>query len=439
MPLKELGFRLLSASYELVFKEKMGTEARKLILGTSYVGISTMFGALLALTFSILGARILGPGNFGNLGLVTTVGAILTISMQVSLTPMIKYGSEAQDHFARASIISTSYVLIVLLTAASTGAYVLFSAPLSYVFGVPAELFFFALFFAVTSTFFQLTLNSLRILLKMRAYALLTVAQSVVLLAAFLIFISKDMKSWESAAYSYYLSYAVIGFILVVYLRDYIKLRFERSWAKKVMHYSLIALPGAVAGIFMGVDRILINKFMTTADVGIYNAYFLPSITVAFMLWTVINAAFFPYASKSDDKAAILRHASKAAPYLAASLTPLVLLFEWILFFLYGRQYPFSWEIALFFAIAATMSFFYLALSWLMASEGTRGAKVNTLSSVIGLIALIGLDVVLIPLIGILGAAITLVFAYLIAALYLLSKRRVLSANQPPLTVTQSK
>jgi len=231
----------------------------------------------------------------------------------------------------------------------------------------------------------------------------------------------------------------VIGFILVIYLKDYMKLRFDRSWAKKVMHYSLLALPGAVAGIFMGVDRLLINKFMTTADVGIYNAYFLPSITVAFMLWTVINAAFFPYASKSDDKSAILRHASKAAPYLAASLTPLVLLFEWIIFFLYGRQYPFSWEIALFFAIAATMSFFYLALSWLMASEGTRGAKVNTLSSIIGLIALIGLDVVLIPLIGILGAAITLVFAYLIAALYLLSKRRVLSANQPPLTVTQSK
>jgi O-antigen/teichoic acid export membrane protein len=43
---------------------------------------------------------------------------------------------------------------------------------------------------------------------------------------------------------------------------------------------------------------------------------------------------------------------------------------------------------------------------------------------------LVGFDVVLIPLIGILGAAITLVFAYLIAAVYLLSKRRVLSANQ---------
>jgi O-antigen/teichoic acid export membrane protein len=398
-----------------------------------------MFGALLALTFSILGARILGPANFGSLGLVTTVGAILTISMQVSLTPMIKYSSEAQDHFARLSIISTSYVLIALLTAVSTLAFVLFSAPLSYVFGVSVELFFFALFFAVTSTFFQLTLNSLRILFKMRAYALLTAAQAVVLLAAFLTFISHDMRSWESAAYSYYLSYAVVGFILIIYLRNYMKLRFEWSWAKKIMHYSVLALPGAVAGIFMGVDRILINKFMTTADVGIYNAYFLPSITVAFMLWTVINAGFFPYASRSDDKSAILRHASKAAPYLAVSLTPLLLLLEWILFVLYGHQYPFSLEIAVFFAIAGTMSFLYLFLSWLIAAEGTRGAKVNTISSIIGLIMLIGFDVVLIPLIGILGAAITLVFAYLVAAFYLLSRRRVLSANQPPLTATQSK
>ena len=169
---------------------------------------------------------------------------------------------------------------------------------------------------------------------------------------------------------------------------------------------------------------------MTTADVGIYNAYFLPSIIVAFTLWTIVNAAFFPYASKSDDKLAILRNVRKATPYLVAVLLPSFLLLEWIIFFLYGRQYPFSLEIALFFAIAATMYFFYACLSWLMASEGTRGAKVNTLSSIIAFIVLIGFDVVLIPLIGILGAAITLVFAYLIAALYLMAKWRVLSAIQ---------
>jgi O-antigen/teichoic acid export membrane protein len=430
MPLKEHGLRLLSAVYELIFKEKMDDQARTFVLSTSYVGIGTLFGALLTLTFNIIGARILGPGNFGSLGLVLTVGSILSLPMGLSITPMMKYGSGAQDHIQQVSIISTSYILIALLTAASTIAFVFFSAPLSYLFGVPAELFFFALFFAVTFAFYQLTTNSLRVLFKMRAYAVLAAAQSVVLLAAFLIFISKDMRSWEPAAYSYYLSYAVIGFILLIYLRHYIKLRYEKSWAKRIMHYALLALPGGVAASFMGVDRILINKFMTTADVGIYNAYFLPSIIVAFTLWTIVNAAFFPYASKSDDKLAILRNVRKATPYLVAVLLPSFLLLEWIIFFLYGRQYPFSLEIALFFAIAATMYFFYACLSWLMASEGTRGAKVNTLSSIIAFIVLICFDVVLIPLIGILGAAITLVFAYLIAALYLMAKWRVLSAIQ---------
>ena len=429
MTVKELGLRLLSVLYELIFKEKMDDQARSFVLSTSYVGIGTVVGSLFTLAFSIIAARALGPGYFGILGLVTTVGTILAISMIAASTPMIKYGSEVQDHRVQVTIISTAYILIAVVTVASACIFVLFSAPLSYLFGVTAEVFFFALFLAVTSTFYQLTTNSLRVFFKMRAYALLTAAQSVILLAAFLALISKNLTSWELAAYSYYLSYAVIGFILVVYLKDYIKLRFERSWAKKIVHYSLLALPGGVAATFMGVDRILLNKFTTTADVGIYNAYFLPSITVAVLLWMVINAAFFPYASKSDDKLAILRRVNKAMPYLAAALAPSVLLLEWIVFFLYGRQYPFSWEIALFFAIAATMAFFYQALSWLMASQGTRGATVNTFSSIIALIVLVGFDVVLIPRIGILGAAITLVFAYLVAASYLLSRRRVLSAN----------
>jgi len=74
MPLKELGFRLLSTLYELIFKDKMGNEARAFVVSTSYVGIGTLFGALLTLAFSIIAARILGPSNYGVLGLVTDSG-----------------------------------------------------------------------------------------------------------------------------------------------------------------------------------------------------------------------------------------------------------------------------------------------------------------------------------------------------------------------------
>jgi O-antigen/teichoic acid export membrane protein len=61
-----------------------------------------------------------------------------------------------------------------------------------------------------------------------------------------------------------------------------------------------------------------------------------------------------------------------------------------------------------------------------MASEGTSGAKVTALSAVIALAVIIGLNVTLLPVIGISGAAVALIFAYLTADLYLVSRWRVL-------------
>jgi O-antigen/teichoic acid export membrane protein len=54
---------------------------------------------------------------------------------------------------------------------------------------------------------------------------------------------------------------------------------------------------------------------------------------------------------------------------------------------------------------------------------------VVTISSVLALVVLISLDVVLIPLIGIFGAALTLIFANLAPTVYLYSTRRILGRS----------
>ncbi|MGP8011617.1 MAG: hypothetical protein ACLPI9_03960 [Halobacteriota archaeon] len=96
------------------------------------------------------------------------------------------------------------------------------------------------------------------------------------------------------------LSYVTISLISLVYLGKYITLRFDRFWSKRIVQYLQFAIPGVMAGACMGVDRILINIFGTTADVGIYSAYIRPSITIAIMLWTIFNAAFFPVSMIRD-------------------------------------------------------------------------------------------------------------------------------------------
>ncbi len=426
MPLSEFGYRLVNALYELIFKEKMSPETQQFFTGTSYVAIGTLFGSLLTFVFYIFGARALGPTNFGNLALLSTVGVIFSISMQMCVLGGLKYGAEAHSDSVQSRIISTLSLQTALLTVGSIAIFALFSAQLSNVFGISIELYLFAIAYGAIVTFFALTTNLLRSLFRIRAVALINALQSVIMLAAFLIFLSADIRSWQAAAFSLYLGYAVVIVIVVVYLRQYIKLQYDRFWSRKLASYAVVTLPAGIAGAFMGVDKILINKFITTAAVGIYNAYYLPSITVAIALASIFNVTFFPLASKSRDKLSIFRKVNKAAPYLAAALLPSMLLIEFIIFIFYGSQYHFSAELGLLFAVAATTCIFYQCYSALMASEGTSGAKVTALSAVIALAVIIGLNVTLLPVIGISGAAVALIFAYLTADLYLVSRWRVL-------------
>jgi O-antigen/teichoic acid export membrane protein len=190
------------------------------------------------------------------------------------------------------------------------------------------------------------------------------------------------------------------------------------------MRYSFFAVPGLIAVAFMGLDRILINIFMTTAAVGLYNAYFLPSITIALTLWGIVNTTFFPYASRSKDKLALLLKINKVTPYLAIVLVPLIVCAEVIAFVLYGHQYAFSLQLSFFFALAATVYVVFLSYTWLAASVGATGAKMSTVCNVLALLVLIGLDIVLVPRIGILGAAITLIFSYLVPTVFLYSRKQ---------------
>jgi O-antigen/teichoic acid export membrane protein len=426
MQLKEFGSRLFTKLYELIFKEKIGHETQQFFTGTSYVAIFTLFGGLLTFVFSALAARILGPTNFGNLALVTTVTAFVSLSIGTGLMAMVKYGSEVQDEVTRARLISTFTLQMALQAAGTIAVCVLFSAQLSKLFGISTELFLFAVGYAAIAAFFVATTSSLLMLFRMRAFALANGLQSVIVLAAFLIFVESNMRSWQAAIFSIYVGNAAIAVILTVYLRQYLKLQYDRLWARRITRYALRQVPGRIAGPFVGIIPLFINIFISTAAVGIYNAYYLPSLTISITLWGVLSAGFFPYASKSRDKLSIFRNVNKAVPYIIVVLVPLVVFIELIAFTFYGSNYPFSAELGLLFAFAATACFFYQCYSSLLASEGTKGATINTLSTVLTLIVVVGLNLVLLPVIGISGAPIALIAAYLIATFYLVSRGHIL-------------
>ncbi len=429
MQLRKITNKLLSTSYELIFKEKMSLEARKLFLGTSYVAVGTLFGAFLTFVFNVLAARFLGPTGYGNLALVTSISLVLAIPVGLNTMPMVKYASQAKDDSARTTILSTSYIQAAAILMASVAFFVTFSALLAQLFGTSTGLFLFAVAYIVAAAPFNLMTNSLRIIPKMRVYALCAASQSTITVGVFLFFVGNNFISWQAALSSILIANLTIGIILLIYLKRYIKLQFSRLWSKRIINYILAIILGSIAAAFMHFDRILINKFATIADVGLYNAYFLPSMTLAAMCWGIFNTGFFPLASKSRDRYAILLRINKALPFVFLGFVPLLLFVQAIIFVFYGSQYPFVFTTSFFFALASVAYIINLCYSYLIGSEGIRGAKVNSLSSVIALAVLICLDLILIPFFRVSGAATALIFAYSISAFYIYSKRDLLRTN----------
>ncbi|MGA3199602.1 MAG: oligosaccharide flippase family protein [Halobacteriota archaeon] len=421
---KDFAYRLLSTPYELIFKEGLEHRTAEFFLSTSYVAVGTLFGSALTFIFLILGARILGPQGFGELSLVMSISLIVGISMALNLVATVNYGSGAHDDSVRTNIISTASIEALLLVTVSTAFFALLSPQLSYLLGVSAAVFLFAVAYGAAFTCYTFAMNALRVVFSMKAYALSAAAQSVVCIALFLALVTDGMKSWQSAAYALSVSNLAVSLIVIFYVRAHVTRQFDSYWARRIMRYSFFAVPGLIAVAFMGLDRILINLFMTTAAVGLYNAYFLPSITIAATLWGIVNTTFFPYASRSTDKRALLRKINTVTPYLAVVLVPLIVCAEAIAFVLYGHQYAFSLQLSFFFALAATVYAVFLSYTWLAASVGASGAKMSTVCNVLALLVLICLDVVLIPRIGILGAAITLIFSYLVPTVFLYSRKQ---------------
>ena len=81
-------------------------------------------------------------------------------------------------------------------------------------------------------------------------------------IALFLALVTDGLKSWQSAAYALSVSNLAVSLIVMLYIRDHMKLRFDWYWARRIMRYSFFAVPGLTTVAFMGLDRILINLFI---------------------------------------------------------------------------------------------------------------------------------------------------------------------------------
>lgn len=205
---------------------------------------------------------------------------------------------------------------------------------------------------------------------------------------------------------------------------------------KKVLKYSFPIIPHTISGVATNfIDRILINKLLSTSLAGIY------SIgnnfgSVVFLIASAINQAFIPWFNQ-----AVKAGKTESIPIISKLL---VLFYSFIALGLsfFGKEiiavitpeiYHKSWEVIPFISFAFVYHgvYYFFAGSLFYDIKG-RGNRIIPISTITAAIINIVLNIYLIPIYGINGAAIsTLITKFMLSLSLKFFYRRYLKLKYP--------
>jgi O-antigen/teichoic acid export membrane protein len=185
--------------------------------------------------------------------------------------------------------------------------------------------------------------------------------------------------------------------------------------------YAAFSLIGALSFVFYNnFGKIMISRDLNITDLGIYNAYFSASVNLMGIFSGMFYIVFFPTVSKYENKGIIFKRINKFIPYLVCLGIPLIFIFEFIVLKLYGNEYPLNAVWMILFPIASVCIVIDGLYGWLLNSVGSRGAKIVSFAAVILVFVNVGLNLILIPRIGITGSLISMIISYTSSAAVIL-------------------
>jgi len=198
--------------------------------------------------------------------------------------------------------------------------------------------------------------------------------------------------------------------------------KFHRSTAISLLQDSwLMIIAGAAILLYMKIDQVMIKEMMDAKAVGQYAAavriseawYFIPVVIASSLFPAIINA------KKLSEELyyARLQKLYDLMVWMAIAIAlPITFLSDWVINLLYGEQYNQAGSVLMIHIWAGVFVFLSVANDKWFYIENK--AKVLTFKVLLGAISNIILNIFLIPLYGITGAAISTIISYSISVLW---------------------
>jgi len=387
-------------------------------------------GYLLAFFYMMYAARYLGPASFGILSFALAFTVIFAVFGDLGLRPLT-VREVARDKSLAPRYLANIALMKIVLVGITFGLIALTINLLGY----PAEtikVVYLLAFFVIFQAFIQMFYSIFQAFERMEFQAIGQMLNGALLLGGVIFAIRHGFSVVGFASL-----YVIASVIVLCYGFALIKLKFpnptsasaakvmEFDWSfwkptiKKALPFSLTIIIGA---IFLRIDIIMLSIMKGNAAAGWYNAacnliIVLVFVADAFIYAIFPNMARFFIAAKDSLKIAL----EKSSKYLFIVGLPLavgtILLADRIISVVYGAEFAPA-------VVALQVLSLYLPLRFISHATGWTLASINkeplrTLSAGIAAGINISLNLVLIPSLALVGAAIsTVITQILLFALY---------------------
>lgn len=419
---------ILTIIYLKIFNHEAPPEILKFFDSLSKVSMASIFAIIFTFSFNAIAGRFAGPDEYGIYQVIQAIVTFIYIPMTFGITTaFLNFNAKETTIDKHTAIFSNTFILVSVLVLVSSIIYIIFSTTFSKIFSVSTEIFLFALVFAIIYSFYSLMNNTLTSLHKMGVYASYQILTGFLMFSILLLLFCLGYISFKSMMISISIAYLVTIFIIFFTHLKYLKFEFVPTLSKKLITYGFYATLGGLAcSFYNNIDLIFINMFLDSTNAGIYSVYKYSSIGLGLVLFGIFNTVFFPWVSKRKNKMDVFKGVNNLLPYGLIFGVPLAFLSEFLIFWIYGSEYPFNFFLAILFSLAFFLMIVNNIYVWIMSSIGTQGIQISSISSILLALCNILMNFILIPSLGIMGGIISLIISYIIAISFIFYKRDVI-------------
>ena len=346
-----------------LFQHEMSDQMIIFLRHLSWSVAGGISASAIMMIFNIYAGRLMGPEEFGKFSLISTISQIFIIPMLFGLdVSNLVAISKNKDISDRKRIISSTMYFVLFSSILLT---IIFIFSLNYLnlrFSLGKSFFVIAFVYSILigcKTFLDSIIRGLHLF----KYQFLGKIAEIIFLG--IIFYFTFILGNRHDYYFFAIS-LISGFIVLsaVYLKKIIPFitRFDFSSLIKQLSLGRVIFFGTALTVsFNSIDKLIIVKYLTFADLGIYSAYYLVSVNLIAQLTQMFVNVFLPSISGINYRIVV----NKIDRLFALSSFPLIILMIGVILLvisLFGSKYIINLNLVFSFSILSVL-YAYLTIN----------------------------------------------------------------------------